>query len=78
MQAVPSLAGRQAVRTRVVHWGRHVLYVSLLMCKAVYFSNNDNGEQFCLSGVKSIFTLLENGLLVPVTGRISAGPCGRH
>jgi len=22
--------------------------------------------------------LLENGLLVPVTGRISAGPCGRH
>ena len=21
---------------------------------------------------------LENGLLVPVTGRISAGPCGRH
>ena len=23
-------------------------------------------------------TLLENGLLVPVTGRISAGPCGRH
>jgi len=33
MQAVPSLAGRQAVRTRVVHWGRHVLYVSLLMCK---------------------------------------------
>ena len=23
-------------------------------------------------------SLLENGLLVPVTGRISAGPCGRH
>jgi len=22
--------------------------------------------------------LLENGLLVPVTGRVSAGPCGRH
>ena len=23
-------------------------------------------------------SLLKNGLLVPVTGRISAGPCGRH
>ena len=22
--------------------------------------------------------LLENGLLVPVTGRVSAGPCDRH
>jgi len=33
----------------------------------------------CLKQItQQVRPLLENGLLVPVTGRVSAGPCDRH